>query len=239
MQDFTKTPITQRNLPLSDSLILKEKDEKFVDIFEFSNGLIKVNMQYAKAGITAAVSTAYVRETVAKKLLEAQKLLPKNYTFEILDAWRPFGVQLSLFNSYKERIISDLPSTATPEEINKKVCEFVSYPDKSKPISYVHSSGGAIDIRILDESGKPLDMGTPFDDFSEKSYTVWYENNNDDSTVKKNRRLLHNTLCQCGFTNYPAEWWHYDFGDAFWSFYTQNEVIYASKYEEMDVINND
>ncbi len=239
MRDFTQTPITQRSLPSLDNLILNETDENFVDIFKFSNGLIKVNMQYAKAGISSAIPTAYVRETVAKKLLEALKLLPENYTFEILDAWRPYEVQLSLFNSYRERIIPSLPLTATEEEITKKVCEFVSYPDKSKAISYVHASGGAVDIRILDATGKPLDMGTQFDDFSERSYTAWYENNSDDKTVKENRRLLHNTLCECGFTNYPSEWWHYDFGDSFWSFYTQNEVIYTSKYEETDVINND
>lgn len=239
MRDFTQIPITQRNLPSLDNLILNETDEAFVDIFRFSKGLIKVNMQYAKTGIPSAISTAYVRESVAKKLLEALKLLPENYTFEILDAWRPYEVQLSLFNSYRDRIISNLPVTATEEEITKRVCEFVSYPDKSKKFSYVHASGGAIDIRILDKTGKPLDMGTQFDDFSEKSYTAWYENNSADKTVKENRRLLHNTLCECGFTNYPAEWWHYDFGDSFWSFYTQNEVFYSSKYEETDVLNNE
>ena len=82
-------------------------------------------------------------------------------------------------------------------------------------------------------------MGTEFDDFSPQSYTAWYEQNSSNERVTNNRRLLCNVLCECGFTNYPAEWWHYDFGDSFWAFYTQKEAIYSSKYEEEDVMKND
>ncbi|MBR3767767.1 MAG: M15 family metallopeptidase [Clostridia bacterium] len=239
MRNFTDIPIISHCLPLTDNVGLKETDENFVDIFTYSNGAIKVNMQYAKVKIPSAIQKAYVRETVAKKLSEAKKLLPEGFTFEIFDAWRPYEVQLSLFNNYREQIVKQSVIDMTEEELTKKVCEFVSFPDKSKRVSYVHSTGGAVDITILDSNGNRLNMGTEFDDFSEKAYTAWYEQNGSDEQIKKNRRLLHNVLCECGFTNYPAEWWHYDFGDSFWAFYTQNEAIYSSKYEEADVKNDD
>ncbi len=239
MSDFYNIPIKANRLPQTENVISEEFDEKFVDIYAYSHGAIKVNMQYAKANLPAATQTAYVRETVARKLLEAKRLLPEGFTFEILDAWRPYEVQLGLFNDYRKRIVKESPVDMTEEELTKKVCEFVSFPEKDKKVSYVHSTGGAVDITILDSNGNQLDMGTGFDDFSEKSYTAWYELNDSDEQIKKNRRLLHNVLCESGFTNYPAEWWHYDFGDAFWAFYTQKEAIYSSKYEEADVKNNE
>lgn len=238
MQDFRDIPIKSLPLPITDNVALDQTDDRFVDVAEYSCGEIKVNMQYAKANIPSATKTAYVREGVAKRLMAAKKLLPDGYTFEIFDAWRPFDVQLSLFNGYKKQVLAEM-QTASEAEINKKVSEFVSLPDKTKTVSYVHSSGGAVDITLLDQNGNPLDMGTEFDDFSEKSYTAWYEQNDCDNIVKKNRRLLYNVLSSQGFTNFPAEWWHYDFGDAFWAFYTKRDAIYSSKYEETDVKSND
>ena len=239
MNDWINASVKSFSLPETSGIALKEVNEEFVDIFAYSRGEIKVNMQYVKVGIPSAITTAYVRKTVADKLIEAKKMLPDGYTFEVLDAWRPFGVQMDLFNSYKEQVIPTCPPDIKEDELIKKVCEFVSYPDKSKKIAYVHSSGGAVDLTVLDADGNRLEMGTGFDDFTEKSYTAWFEENDSSSEIAKNRRLLNNVLLECGFTNYPSEWWHYDYGDAFWAFYTHNDAIYSSKFEETEVKNND
>ncbi len=239
MQKLIDIPIKHQPLPVTDNIALKESDEKFVDVSVYSKGEIKVSMQYAQNGIPSAVKKAYVRETVAKKLMEAKKLLPDGYTFEILDAWRPYEVQLSLFSDYYNQIAAGSDGNMTQEQIMKKACEFVSFPDKSKQVSYVHSTGGAVDITILDSQENRLDMGTQFDDFSEKSHTSRYEEEGKDEQIRNNRRLLNNVMCACGFTNYPAEWWHYDYGDLFWAFYMQRETVYSSKFEEVEVKNND
>lgn len=239
MQNWIDKPVAPDGLPFTDNITLKETDEKFVDIFAYSRGEIKVDMQYAKQGVSGAIQRAYVRETVAKKLMEAKSLLPEGYTFQVLDAWRPYTVQKALFDNYCETLMNAAKGEMTEEELREKACEFVSFPDKSKRVSYVHSTGGAVDITLLDPHGSKLDMGTGFDDFSEKSYTAWYEQHGGSEQIKRNRRLLCNVLCACGFTNYPAEWWHYDFGDSFWAFYTEKEAIYSSKYEETDVNTDD
>ncbi len=239
MQNFIRTPIDWFPLPSAETVVLKEVHEAFVDVYTYSQGAIHVNMQYARANMPFAVQTAYVRKTVAQKLMEAASLLPPGFSFEILDAWRPYEVQRGLFNQYREQVLRNAGKAMTEEELTKRVCEFVSFPDKSKAVSYVHSTGGAVDLTILDSNGKRLNMGTEFDDFSEKSHTAWYEQNGTDEQVRQNRRLLYNVLGACGFTNYPAEWWHYDFGDPFWAFYTQHEAVYSSKYEEADVKSND
>ena len=233
MRDFFDTPVKSGILPETKHISLDEKNEPFVDIEAFSEGKIKVNMQYKAANMPGAVGKAYARKKVAEMLMKAHMLLPTGYTFEILDAWRPYEVQLHLFNTYKNDLVRDNPCLLklSDEELIKKVCEFVSYPDKSKRLSFVHSSGGAIDLTILDEKGKALDMGTAFDDFTDKAYTSWFEENGKDETVIKNRRLLYNVMTSVGFTNYPAEWWHYDFGDVFWAFYSGENAVFASEYE--------
>ena len=234
MDRLLNTPVPERELPQRVERLSEEHREAFVDICAYSGGAIRVNMQYVKKGITGAIPAAYVRETVAKKLLEAKKLLPPGYTFEILDAWRPYEVQLALFNEYRDRLAARHPE-ASLEALDRMACEFVSYPDKSKQVSFVHSSGGAVDLRILNTEGLPLDMGSDFDAFTEKSYTVWYEKEGSDPAIRDNRRLLYNVLTACGFTNYPAEWWHYDFGDVFWAYYTGRAVLYCSEYDRREV----
>ena len=234
MCDFYNIPIKQGILPETKNISLKEKNEPFVNIEVFSEGKIKANMQYKAQNLKGAISTAYVRKTVADMLMKAQSLLPEGYAFEILDTWRPYEVQLSLFNAYKDDLVKENPDLLklSEEELIRKVCEFVSYPDKSKRLSFVHSSGGAVDLTILDEKGKRLDMGTEFDDFTDKAYTAWFEENSDNETIIRNRRLLCNVLTSVGFTNYPAEWWHYDFGDLFWAFYNGKDAIFASEYDK-------
>lgn len=235
MYNMLEKPIPFFDLPDTSVIGYDEKPEGFVDINEYSDGRIKVSMQYFEARLNGSINKALVRKGVADRLLKALKLLPEGYTFEILDAWRPYDVQLSLFNGYYNQIKEANPDILSTEELRKKTLEFVSYPDKSIKFSFVHSSGGAVDITIIDNNGNRLDMGSEFDEFTDRSYTDWYEKNDVNDTIRNNRRLLYNVLCSCGFTNYPSEWWHYDYGDIFWSYYTGQDAIYSSAFELSEV----
>ncbi len=235
MYNKLKLPIPFSPLPDTSAIGYSEKSEGFVDISEYSDNKIKVSMQYFNARLNGSINKALVRKEVADRLLKALSLLPEGYTFEILDAWRPYDVQLSLFFSYYNQIKKEYSDALSEEELHKKTLEFVSFPDKSKKFSFVHSSGGAVDITIIDDKDNRLDMGSEFDEFTERSYTDWYEKNDVNDKIRDNRRLLYNALCSCGFTNYPSEWWHYDYGDIFWSFYTGKDAIYSSAFELSEV----
>ncbi|MBR4553956.1 MAG: M15 family metallopeptidase [Ruminococcus sp.] len=70
-----------------------------------------------------------------------------------------------------------------------------------------HSRGSAIDLTLLDMStGKELDMGSPFDLFSEISHP-------DCRTVTaeqyKNRMILQKAMVRGGFEPIFCEWWHF------------------------------
>lgn len=81
----------------------------------------------------------------------------------------------------------------------------------------IHSFGMALDITILDERGGELDMGTGFDDLSERSHPALEARLLARGEITReqiaNRQLLRDAMSQAGFLGINTEWWHYDCGD--------------------------
>ncbi|WP_020656011.1 M15 family metallopeptidase [Massilia niastensis] len=81
----------------------------------------------------------------------------------------------------------------------------------------IHSYGMALDITLLDASGRELDMGTGFDDMTNLSHPALEEGFlvagqlNEEQVA--NRRLLREAMLQAGFVGINTEWWHFDCGD--------------------------
>lgn len=126
---------------------------------------------------------------------------------------------------YYNKVKASLPNW-TEAKIVEETKRFVSYPSYDLCNPSVHNTGGAIDLTLCDKhTGEEFDMGTAFDDFTSKANTARFETLTD-KTVRENRRLLYWAMLKSGFTSLPSEWWHYDFGDNFWSFYTGKPAMY-------------
>jgi zinc D-Ala-D-Ala dipeptidase len=70
-----------------------------------------------------------------------------------------------------------------------------------------HNQGVAVDLTLVDPlSGTVLDMGTPFDTFSEAAHTA-----NASGRVLRYRQILLRAMESEGFRNYEKEWWHFSF----------------------------
>jgi zinc D-Ala-D-Ala dipeptidase len=69
-----------------------------------------------------------------------------------------------------------------------------------------HSRGSTIDLTLAHADGHELDMGTPFDFFSPKS---WPADPTVGAEVHKNRMLLAAAMHRHGFRGYDKEWWHF------------------------------
>ncbi len=117
--------------------------------------------------------------------------------FLVLDALRPQRVQEALW--------------ATLQGTGLEM--YLANPERGS----IHSFGMAVDITLIDAAGRELDMGTPFDDLSEKSHPKLEEGflvHGDLATDQvANRRLLRDVLTVSGFRGIGTEWWHFDFGD--------------------------
>lgn len=74
-----------------------------------------------------------------------------------------------------------------------------------------HSRGVALDLTLVDGSGRDLDMGTPFDTMADSSHhfhaTVPPE-------AQRNRLWLLGLMAEAGFRRIDTEWWHYELANA-------------------------
>lgn len=70
-----------------------------------------------------------------------------------------------------------------------------------------HSRGSAVDLTLLDmKTGKEVDMGGPFDFFSELSHPD-YRGITEEQY--ENRMILQNVMVRNGFAPIDCEWWHF------------------------------
>jgi D-alanyl-D-alanine dipeptidase len=69
-----------------------------------------------------------------------------------------------------------------------------------------HNAGIAVDLTLVRlESGRELDMGTPYDSFSRRSHTE-----NVRGAPLRNRHRLLRAMRRRGFAGYHREWWHFE-----------------------------
>ncbi|HWK45388.1 MAG TPA: D-alanyl-D-alanine dipeptidase [Stellaceae bacterium] len=85
--------------------------------------------------------------------------------------------------------------------------EFIADPRRGSP----HSRGVAVDLTLLDGTGRMLDMGTGFDAFTPLSHHGNIEVSPD---AQRNRFLLMGIMTTAGWDFYRNEWWHYQMFDA-------------------------
>ena len=208
-------------------------ESSFVEIH--SDACFEAGLEYTKLGMAHATTKCLVRKEVYDKLILAHSFLPEGYRFYIYDTWRPFLLQEELYRDYSEKVIRQFHlENASKEEQLQMIAAFVSIPHKDPGYPPVHTTGGAVDLTILDAQGRFLDMGSGFDEISERSNAVYYEEHPEETNAKAirdNRRLLYNAMTKAGFTNLPSEWWHYDFGDRFWAYYTDKPAMYKGVFE--------
>ncbi len=206
-------------------------DSGFVELV--TNDVLDVKMMYPLLGMRCAEQRCFLRQEAYDRLIDAAKKLPEGCRFRIWDAWRPFELQQELFREYAEKIITkfdleDLDNSAKTAFISK----YVSPPENNEDVPPVHTTGGAVDLTILDPQGNELDMGSGFDEFTDRTHTAYYESLSGGriQTIKENRRLLYHVMTESGFTNLPSEWWHYDYGDRFWAYYKEQPAIYRGVF---------
>lgn len=115
----------------------------------------------------------------------------------VLDALRPQRVQ--------EQLWAALQGT--------ELLGYLAEPTRGS----IHSFGMALDLTILDEQGRELDMGTGFDDLTELSHPALEQQMLARGALTAehiaNRELLRGAMFQAGFVGINSEWWHFDCGD--------------------------
>lgn len=202
---------------------IRDCGERLVPMSLFPEKVL-VLPEYFIQGIPSALPEAFVRESVWAKITRAAERLPEGYRFVVLDAWRPPAVQKELFEACKRKIECRFPEKC-PEEIMMMTRRYVALPTKDPSRPSPHTTGGAVDLTIVDARGCLLPMGSGFDEDSGRSMTRYYEEKLErgesldpkEEKALRNRRILFNLLTEEDFCNYPDEWWHFAYGTQAWS----------------------
>ncbi len=94
-----------------------------------------------------------------------------------------------------------------------------------------HSTGGAFDIYLIDTQGNAVPMGIhPKDWMEDLSGKVSKTDSQFISAIaRRNRAAMSKALLAEGFVNYPAEYWHWSYGDRYWALVRhQKHALYGS-----------
>lgn len=133
------------------------------------------------------VAKVYVQRVVAERLADVQShLRQEGCALKVFDGYRPLSIQKKMWE-------------IVPDE------RYVADPRKGSR----HNRGAAVDVTIVRAAdGVELDMGTPYDDFSEKSHTRYSDL---PVEILRNRQLLADTMKRFDFLPFETEWWHFDY----------------------------
>ena len=197
---------------------IEDKNEPLVNIRNNSNFFFGKKL--------LAQEKILVRQSVAIRLEKASSLLPKNIKFKIYSAYRDKSTQMEMWQK-RWRINRSKYPNLTEEEIENMTRGQIANPTNGFG---GHQTGGAIDIGLCDAQGRDLDMGTNISEHNSKTRTSASDLTDEQ---RNNRRLLHSVMEKQGFKNYPAEWWHFSYGDRMWAAYSnQQQCFYGAVREK-------
>ena len=136
----------------------------------------------------------------------AGELLVQGYRLKIFDAYRPAcAVKHFVLWGIEDQDIRMKPYFYP--ELKKQELFSKGYIAKQSS----HSRGSAVDLTLLDmQTGKELDMGSPFDLFSEVSHPDY---RGVTAEQYENRMLLQHLMVRSGFRPIDCEWWHFSLRD--------------------------
>lgn len=167
---------------------------------------IAVDLRYATPGnfvgrdLYSPIDCAWLHRDAAAALEQAVAWLAlhrPDHHLLVLDALRPQRVQQQLWDALQ----------------GTELLGYIAEPSRGS----IHSFGMALDLTIVGPDGQELDMGTGFDDLSERSHPALelalLEKGEITQQHIEHRRLLRSAMFQAGFFGINSEWWHFDCGD--------------------------
>lgn len=202
-------------MPLSKNVKIDECNEKLelLDEEEFV-----LEPMYFKWGHNKTPEMN-LRTGVIEQLRKAKNLLRmiegcESWNIKIWDGYRTLRTQKLLYDEYYDRLKIENPDW-NHNQLCKAVEIFISPPSHDKALPSPHNTGASVDLTLVDGNKTEIDMGTPFDEFTKRAFTMNFKK--DVNKVHANRMLLKSVMEGAGFTNYPEEWWHYDYGNPLWA----------------------
>lgn len=156
---------------------------------------------------------AHLRQGVVDRLLDAQARLPAGLALLIVEGYRPISLQTRFFDEHLAELAELHPDLSTVQ-LHARAALHVAPPHAA-----AHCTGGAVDLTLCDAvAGDEVDLGSAINatpDASDGRCFTACGGLSAQGAV--NRAALVAALSSAGFINYPAEWWHWSWGDRYWA----------------------
>ena len=153
----------------------------------------------------------------------SNEMMVKGYRLKVFDAYRPAtAVKHFIFWGIEDEDVR-MKAYFYPE-LKKQELFQKGYIAKQSS----HSRGSAVDLTLIDmKTGMEVDMGGPFDLFSEVSHPD-YRGITEEQY--ENRMLLQKAMVRNGFKTLDCEWWHFTledepYPDTYFSFPVSKSVL--------------
>lgn len=183
------------NVKILQTEIANDSNKKMVDIKKAIPSLV-IDLRYATTNnfmhrrLYPFLKTTYLRLAAVNALKKVVIALnDQNLTLKIFDAYRPYTVTEEMWEVVKDS-------------------RYAADPAKGSG----HNRGTSVDLTLINlHTGKELNMGTGFDNFSDSAhqdFTALPEK------ILQNRNLLKTTMEKYGFISLDTEWWHFSLPDA-------------------------
>jgi len=125
------------------------------------------------------------------------------------------GLGLKVFDGYRPLSVQKLMWKIMPDS------RYVANPARGSR----HNRGCAVDLTLVDSTGRQLEMPTPYDNFTQRAHHNYMKL---PAKVRQNRWILKTIMEKYGFKSITSEWWHYDLKN--WSKYP----IMDFSFEQLD-----
>jgi D-alanyl-D-alanine dipeptidase len=192
-------------------------------------------------------SPYWLRQSIVHALQTAQHQLQhihSDWRLQIFDAYRPIAVQEFMVNHTAQTLAQQRGQTlsamadAAKQALLDEVYQFWALPSHDPKTPPPHSTGAAIDLTLMDEAGNAVDMGSPIDEVSPRSYPNYFESvkDTDSQTMHRHRGLLRDCMIAAGFQQHPNEWWHFSQGDQMWAWLTAQSCndLHVARYGRVE-----
>lgn len=168
---------------------LPQPKEPLVDISQAAPSIL-LDIRYATADnftktVLYPAGRCLLRRSAAEKLSQVQAgLRSAGLGLKVWDCYRPLSIQKKLW-----ALVPDPRYVADPAKGSR------------------HNRGAAVDLTLVDDRGRELEMPTSYDDFSERAHRD-FQGASTQAVI--NRGILEKYMSGKGFFGLPTEWWHFD-----------------------------
>jgi D-alanyl-D-alanine dipeptidase len=154
---------------------------------------------------------AFVRASVADRLVIAQSLLPRGLRLLVIEGYRPGDHQDRHLHGYLDELRSANPEW-TEDEVRVEAGRFCA-PAETAP----HPTGAAVDLTLCTLAGTEVEMGSRVHAGPAHSGgTCLTGADGIDPEARRHRTILGEAMRGAGLVNLPTAWWHWSYGDRYW-----------------------